>query len=75
MSAKSERPRNRTVKLVGGGTRRLRGGGGANKGGSIKSMRRAIRQQIKDKRSLTPEARRALKHQLTELLKRKDGRQ
>lgn len=74
MGAKAERARNRTIKIVGGGQRKLRGGAGENKGGSLKSMRRALRQQIKDKRNITPEMRRALKTQLADLLARKDGR-
>jgi len=74
MGAKAERRRNVRVKLVGGGTRKVRGGAGENKGGSLKSMRRALRQQIKDKRHITPEQRRALKTQLAELLARKDKR-
>lgn len=74
MSAKSERRRNRTIKIVGGGSRKLRQGTSDNTGGSLKSMRRALRQQLKDKRNITPEVRRALQEQLRQLLARKDGR-
>lgn len=76
MSAKAQRPRNRTVKLVGGGSRKLRQGAGpkGSKGGSLKSMRRALRQALKDPRNATPTQQRAIKEQLKQLLDKKDGR-
>lgn len=80
MSARSERPKNRRVKLVGGGTRRLRGStDAATKGGSLKAQRRALRQALKrDKRgkakNMTVAERQAIKVRLAELLAQKDRR-
>lgn len=45
MSAASERPKNRTVKIVGGGSRKARGG--TKSGGSVKAIRRALRKTAK----------------------------
>lgn len=73
MSARSERPKNRRIKLVGGGYRWTRGDGENKSGGSLKSMRRTLRQQLKNK-ELNPEVRRAMKVRLAELLAQKDGR-
>ena len=74
MSARSEKPKNRRVRLVGGGYRWTRGNSasrGAKSGGSIKAIRRGLRKQIKDKRNVTPEVRKALQTQLREMLVRK----
>lgn len=70
MSARSEKPKNRRIRLVGGGYRWVRGG--SKSGGSIKAMRRTIRKQIKDKRNVTPEMRKALQTQLREMLTRRN---
>lgn len=64
-----DRPKNRRVKLVGGGFRHT--GGEAKSGSAVKAMRRALRERIKDKRNITPEQRRALRAQLQELLRSK----
>lgn len=73
MSAKSERPANRRIKLVGGGWRMSRFKNEGSSGGSLKSMRRSLRHELK-KKSLTPAARRAIKERLAQLLAQKDGR-
>lgn len=79
MSAKSERPKNRVVKLVGGGTRRTRSAAAGTGGGSLKSQRRALRQSLKrDKtgkaKRLSVSERQAIKLRLAELLQQKDRR-
>lgn len=73
MGAKSERPKNRRVRLVGGGYKWTRGGSGTSSGSSSKSARRALRRQIKD-RDLTPSKRRALKDTLRDMLLAKNRR-
>lgn len=70
MGARSERPKNRRVKLVGGGFKWTRGGG--RSGGSLKSMRRAMRRTAK---RLTGDARKNMKAQITALMKTKQARQ
>jgi len=77
MSAKAERPKNRRVKLVGGGYRYTRQSQGT--GGSLKSQRRKLRQQAKGlrkgpKREDTVAQRKVIKERLAELLAQKDGR-
>lgn len=80
MSAKSERLKNRTVKIVGGGTRRTRSSSvTGTKGGSLKAQRRALRQSLKrDKtgkaKKLSVSERQAIKLRLAELLRQKDRR-
>lgn len=80
MSAKSERPKNRVIKLVGGGTRRTRSSSTpGTKGGSLKAQRRALRQSLKrDKtgkaKRLSVSERQAIKSRLAELLRQKDRR-
>lgn len=74
MSAKSERPKNRVVKLVGGGTRMTRSSTGGGKGGSLKAQRRALRQSLKrDKtgraKRLSVAERKAIKERLADLLR------
>ena len=71
VSSRSERPKNRIVKLVGGGERRTRSA--TKSGGGLKATRRALRRQIKEKKE-TPATRRALKERLAALLAQKDGR-
>jgi hypothetical protein len=74
MSAKSERPKNRRVKLVGGGYKWTRGGEKAT-GGSLKARRRALRQNLKrNKRDMTVSERKAIKEQIAALMAQKDGR-
>jgi hypothetical protein len=74
MSAKSERPKNRRVKLVGGGTRKTRSRA-SESGGSLKSQRRKLRQELKkEKRNLTVAQRKVIKEQIASLLAQKDGR-
>lgn len=69
---KSERPKKRRIKLVGGGYRWSREFNGV-KGGSVKSMKRGLRKTIKD-RDLTPAKRRAAKEALRNMLKAKNTR-
>lgn len=73
MSAKAERPKNRRVRLVGGGYRMTRSTPDGKTTGGLKAQRRAMRHALKDKR-LTPSSRAALKERLRELLAQKDGR-
>lgn len=74
MSAKSERPKNRRVKLVGGGYKWTRGGAKTT-GGSLKSRRRSLRHTLKTKkRDLSVAERKAIKQQIADLLAQKDGR-
>lgn len=73
MSAKAERPKNRRVKLVGGGIRKTRSDGGKSTSGGLKAARRSMRHAIKDKK-LTPAAKAALKARLRELLLVKNAR-
>ena len=73
MSARSERPKKRRIRVVGGGFRLSRGSDGKAKGSSAKSMRRALRRRSKDKK-LTPEARRAAKMAVREMLLAKNAR-
>ena len=70
---KSERPKNRKIKLVGGGYRWTRQANEGTGGGSLRSMRRSLRNQLKEK-NLTAAQRTVIKQQLKELLARKDGR-
>lgn len=70
MGARSERPKNRRVRLVGGGHKWTRGGG--KSGGSLKSLRRGMRRQAK---KLTGAARKDLKAQITALMHAKQARQ
>ena len=72
MGAKAERPRNKRIKLVGGGTRMGRQSSGPSSGG-LKALRRSLRHELKSKK-LSIEARRALKARLAVLLAQKDGR-
>ena len=77
MSARSERPKNRRVKLVGGGYKWTRSNNEKAKGGSIKSQRRTLRQTVKTKRrsgKLSVEEHKAIKVRLAELLAQKDKR-
>lgn len=69
MSARSERPKNRRIKLVGGGFKWTRGGG--KSGGSLKSLRRGMRRQAK---KLTGAARKDMKAQVASLMKAKQVR-
>jgi len=72
MSAASERPKNRRVKLVGGGYKWTRQSNAVGTG-SLKAQRRSLRHDIKESR-MNPTMRRALKARLAELLAQKDGR-
>lgn len=77
MSAKSERPKNRRVKLVGGGYKWTRDRSGASgTGGSLKAQRRKLRQQAKNLRGRkeTVAQRKEIKQRIAELLASKDGR-
>lgn len=67
MSARSQKPKNRRIRLVGGGFRWTRASNEGKSGGSAKSMRRALRKRGKDK-TLTPESRRAAKEQVRQML-------
>lgn len=69
MGARSERPRNRRIRIVGGGFRWTRGGG--KSGGSLKSMRRSMRRTAK---RLTGDARKNMKAQIAALMKSKQTR-
>jgi hypothetical protein len=69
MSARSERPKNRRIRIVGGGFRWTRGGG--KSGGSLKSMRRGLRRQAK---KLTGAARKDMKSQIAALMRSKQAR-
>jgi hypothetical protein len=74
MASKSERPKNRRVKLVGGGYKWTRGGTNTT-GGSCKSRRRSLRHTLKTKkRDLSVAERKAIKQQIADLLAQKDGR-
>lgn len=76
MSAASERPKNRRVKLVGGGYKWTRDRK-ADSGGSIKSQRRKLRQAARGLRgrdSDTVAQRKVIKEQIAGLLAQKDGR-
>lgn len=74
MSARSEKPKNRRVKLVGGGYKWTRGGDKST-GGSVKAQRRKLRQTLKSrKRDMSVEERKAIKAQIAQLLAQKDGR-
>lgn len=75
MSAKSERPKNRRIKLVGGGYRWTRQGPKNTSGGSLKSRRRSLRHTLKTKkRDMTVAERKAIKVQIAGLMAQKDGR-
>jgi len=50
MAAKSERPRNRRIRLVGGGFRWTREVNAKSSGGSMKAQRRRIRKAEKAKK-------------------------
>lgn len=69
MGARSERPKNRKIKVVGGGIRWTRGGG--KSGGSLKSMRRGLRKQAK---KLTGSARKGMRDQIAQLMRAKQAR-
>lgn len=69
MSARSERPKNRKIRIVGGGFRWTRGGG--KSGGSLKSMRRGMRRQSK---KLTGSARKNMRDQIASLMRAKQAR-
>ncbi len=71
MSAKSERPKRRRIKLVGGGFRRNRQG--PSGAGSAKSARRAMRKSAKDK-NLTIAERKAIKERIREMYWAKNAR-
>lgn len=75
MSAPSERPKNRRVKLVGGGYKWTRDRK-VGSGGSIKSQRRKLRQAAKGLRGRTDTVaqRKVIKEQIAGLLAQKDGR-
>jgi hypothetical protein len=74
MSAKSERPKNRRVRLVGGGHKWTRTRADAG-GGSAKSQRRKLRQTLKTKkRELTVSERKVIKEEIRKLYAQKDGR-
>jgi hypothetical protein len=70
MSARSERPKNRKIRIVGGGFRWTRGGG--KSGGSLKSMRRGMRRQAK---KMTGSARKNMKDQIASLMRAKQARE
>jgi hypothetical protein len=72
MGAKAQRARRRRIKLVGGGYRYSRSG--ASTGSSAKSLRRAMRKQIKDRKDLTPAKRRAMKEQVRNMYLAKNNR-
>lgn len=71
MGAKAERARRRRVKLVGGGFRFTRSS--ASSGSSAKSLRRAMRKQIKNRKDLTPAKRRAMKEQIRQMYQLKNA--
>lgn len=74
MASKSERPKNRRVKLVGGGYKWTRGGVKAT-GGSLKARRRSLRHSLKrNKRGMSVAERKAIKEQIAALMASKDGR-
>lgn len=71
MGAKSERPKNRRVKLVGGGYKWTRSANSST-GSSAKSIRRAMRRKSK---FMTPEQRRAIKKTIRDMLVAKNRRE
>lgn len=73
MSARSERLKNRRIKIVGGGFRYRRSANSGKSGGSAKSIRRSLRKRGRDKK-LTPEVRRAAKAQVRAMLLAKNNR-
>lgn len=77
MSARSEKPKNRRVKLVGGGFRHTRQENSGGSGSSAKSVRRALRKQAKAK-GLSKEqrsaARKFAKQQIREMFIAKNAR-
>ena len=75
MSASAERPKNRRVKVVGGGYRFTRGG--AKSGGSVKAIRRSLRKKAKELRKRGTSgvtAAKALKERVRELIYRPEAR-
>ncbi len=72
MGARAERSKRRRIKLVGGGHRYSRSGN--TTGSSAKSMRRAMRKQIKSRKDLTPAKRRAMKEQVRTMYLAKNAR-
>lgn len=67
MSSRSERPKNRRWKLVGGGYSWTRDRNEST-GGSLKAKKRQLRKKLKNKR-ISVDDRRAMKAQLREMIK------